>query len=102
MALRQEVALMANWGKKMPAIVRKLVKVTSLAGCPSWMMVLLNNVLERPPANNILEVWPDMEVFFHGGVVTLIKNRIKKLLLMPISNTTKKLQCQWGFFCNTR
>jgi len=65
-----EVALMDNWEKKMPAIVRETIdeKVTSLAGVPSWMLVLLNNVLETTRKNNILEVWPDMEVFFHGGV----------------------------------
>ncbi|AZQ43326.1 GH3 auxin-responsive promoter family protein [Nonlabens ponticola] len=65
-----EVALMADWETKMPAIVQETIheKVTSLAGVPSWMMVLLNNVLETTGKDNILEVWPDMEVFFHGGV----------------------------------
>jgi hypothetical protein len=65
-----EVALMAEWETKMPAIVRETIheKVTSLAGVPSWMMVLLNNVLETTGKDNILQVWPDMEVFFHGGV----------------------------------
>lgn len=65
-----DVALMANWETKMPAIVQETIKedVTSLAGVPSWMMVLLNNVLETTGKNNILEVWPQMEVFFHGGV----------------------------------
>ncbi|GAK74504.1 putative auxin-regulated protein [Nonlabens ulvanivorans] len=65
-----EIALMPDWETKMPAIVRETIneKVTSLAGVPSWMMVLLNNVLETTGKNNILEVWPGMEVFFHGGV----------------------------------
>jgi phenylacetate-coenzyme A ligase PaaK-like adenylate-forming protein len=65
-----EVALMADWEQKMPAIVRETIgeKVTSLAGVPSWMMVLLNNVLETTGKQHILEVWPGMEVFFHGGV----------------------------------
>ncbi len=65
-----EVALMANWEDKMPAIVAETIHedVTSLAGVPSWMMVLLNNVLDKTGKNHILEVWPNMEVFFHGGV----------------------------------
>jgi hypothetical protein len=65
-----EVALMADWETKMPAIVQETLQenVTSLAGVPSWMMVLLNNVLETTGKENILEVWPAMEVFFHGGV----------------------------------
>lgn len=65
-----EVALMANWETKMPAIVKETINenVTSLAGVPSWMLVLLNNVLETTGKKDILEVWPNMEVFFHGGV----------------------------------
>ncbi|ALM21308.1 hypothetical protein AAT17_08745 [Nonlabens sp. MIC269] len=65
-----ETALLADWETKLPAIVNETVKerVTSLAGVPSWMMVLLNKVLETTGKDNILQVWPDMEVFFHGGV----------------------------------
>ncbi len=65
-----EIALLADWEVKMPAIVQETIheNVTSLAGVPSWMMVLLNNVLETTGYDHILEVWPAMEVFFHGGV----------------------------------
>jgi hypothetical protein len=65
-----EVALMADWEVKMPAIIQETLteNVTSLAGVPSWMMVLLNQVLETTGKENILDVWPAMEVFFHGGV----------------------------------
>lgn len=65
-----EVALLADWEQKMPAIVNETIKekVTSLAGVPSWMLVLLNSVMDKTGAENILEVWPAMEVFFHGGV----------------------------------
>jgi len=42
--------------------------VTSLAGVPSWMLVLLNNVLETTHKTNLFEVWPNLEVYFHGGV----------------------------------
>ncbi|ARN71977.1 MULTISPECIES: GH3 auxin-responsive promoter family protein [Nonlabens] len=65
-----ETALLADWETKLPAIVNETIKerVTSLAGVPSWMMVLLNKVLETTGKDNILQVWPDMEVFFHGGV----------------------------------
>ncbi|MEE2802341.1 MAG: GH3 auxin-responsive promoter family protein [Bacteroidota bacterium] len=65
-----ETALLADWETKLPAIVNETIKerVTSLAGVPSWMMVLLNKILETTGKDNILQVWPDMEVFFHGGV----------------------------------
>ncbi|CAM4350959.1 GH3 auxin-responsive promoter family protein [Gillisia limnaea] len=65
-----EVSLMSNWEVKMQAIVNETIKekVTSLAGVPSWMLVLLNNVLETSGKENLFEVWPSLEVYFHGGV----------------------------------
>ena len=42
--------------------------VTNISGVPTWMVVLLEKILERKNASNILEVWPNLEVFFHGAV----------------------------------
>jgi hypothetical protein len=42
--------------------------VTSLAGVPSWMLVLLKRILSKKNARTIHEVWPNLEVYFHGGV----------------------------------
>lgn len=65
-----EVSLMSDWEVKMQAIVNETIRenVTSLAGVPSWMLVLLNNVLEKTDKNSLFEVWPNLEVYFHGGV----------------------------------
>ena len=65
-----EVSLMADWELKMQAIVDQTIQenVTSLAGVPSWMLVLLNNVLETTGKSNLFEIWPNLEVYFHGGV----------------------------------
>ena len=65
-----ELSLMGDWEIKMQAIVdeTRKINVTSLAGVPSWMLVLLNNILETSQKTNILEVWPNLEVYFHGGV----------------------------------
>jgi hypothetical protein len=65
-----EVSLMNDWEVKMQAIVNETIKekVTSLAGVPSWMLVLLNNVLETSGKDNLFEIWPSLEVYFHGGV----------------------------------
>jgi len=65
-----KVSLMSDWEYKMQAIVNETVNenVTSLAGVPSWMLVLLNNVLESTDNKTILDVWPNLEVYFHGGV----------------------------------
>jgi hypothetical protein len=64
------VSLMSNWEEKMQAIVEETIQenVTSLAGVPSWMLVLLNNVLETTGKNNLFDIWPNLEVYFHGGV----------------------------------
>lgn len=65
-----EVSLMHDWEYKMQAIVDETIKekVTSLAGVPSWMLVLLNNVLATTGKDELFEVWPHLEVYFHGGV----------------------------------
>lgn len=65
-----EVSLMNDWETKMQAIVNETIKenVTSLAGVPSWMLVLLNNVVETTGKGNLFDVWPNLEVYFHGGV----------------------------------
>ena len=65
-----KISLMSDWESKMKAIVQetKSENVTSLAGVPSWMLVLLNNVLETTDHKNILDLWPNLEVYFHGGV----------------------------------
>ena len=65
-----KTSLMPEWEAKMKAIVAESIpkKVTSLAGVPSWMLVLLQNVLKETGEKTITDVWPDAEVYFHGGV----------------------------------
>lgn len=64
------VSLMSEWESKLKAIINESVheNVTSLAGVPSWMLVLLNSVLEDTGKENLFEVWENLEVYFHGGV----------------------------------
>ena len=65
-----KVSLMSDWEHKMQAIVDETINenVTSLTGVPSWMLVLLNNVLETTGKQNLFDIWPNLEVYFHGGV----------------------------------
>jgi hypothetical protein len=96
-----EVALMADWEAKMPAIVQETIteNVTSLAGVPSWMMVLLNEVIETTGKENILEVWPQMEVFFHGGVsFDPYVDQYKKLLPADHIKYYETYNASEGFF----
>ena len=66
----QRTSLIPEWEEKVKAIIKESLnqKVTSFAGVPSWMMVLLNTVLKETKKDNILEVWENSEVYFHGGV----------------------------------
>ena len=65
-----KVSLMSEWETKMKAIINESIpeNVTSLFGVPSWMLVLLNNLIKKTKKNNILEIWPNLEVYFHGGI----------------------------------
>ena len=65
-----KISLIPEWETKMDAILKESIKenVTSFAGVPSWLLVLFNKVLEHTSKKNILEVWPNLEVYFHGGV----------------------------------
>ncbi|WP_044399966.1 GH3 auxin-responsive promoter family protein [Lacinutrix sp. Hel_I_90] len=65
-----KVSLMSEWETKMTAIVNETINenVTSLAGVPSWMLVLLNNILDKTEKDSLFDIWPNLEVYFHGGV----------------------------------
>jgi len=66
----QEIALMAKWEEKLEKLSSVTVSenVTSIAGVPSWMLVLLRYILEKTGKKTIPEVWPNLELFVHGGV----------------------------------
>ena len=65
-----EVALIPEFEEKVAKIIEQSrdENVTSLAGVPSWNLVLLQRVLEATGKDNILDVWPRLEVFIHGGI----------------------------------
>jgi hypothetical protein len=65
-----KVSLMSEWESKLTAIINetKTENVTSFAGVPSWMLVLLNRILSESNHSNLMELWPNLEVYFHGGV----------------------------------
>jgi len=97
----QEVALMAEWETKMEAIINETINenITSLVGVPSWMLVLLNRVLEKTEKDNILEVWPNLEVYFHGGVnFNPYREQYKKLIPKKDFKYYETYNASEGFF----
>jgi hypothetical protein len=65
-----EITLMDNWEEKIEKLAEATIieNVTSLAGVPSWMLILLRHILEKTGKKYINEVWPNLEVYFHGGI----------------------------------
>ena len=65
-----ETALLENWEVKIEQMARETMRedVRCIAGVPSWTLVLLRRILELTGKQNILEVWPSLELFMHGGV----------------------------------
>ena len=69
-APRIETAILPDFDAKCEAICRECVgePVTAFAGVPSWNLALMRRVLEYTGRQNLLEVWPQLEMFAHGGV----------------------------------
>ncbi|MDE1206506.1 GH3 auxin-responsive promoter family protein [Tenacibaculum larymnensis] len=100
-APRQETALMSEWETKMEAIINETIheNITSLVGVPSWMLVLLNRVLEKTGKDNILEVWPNLEVYFHGGInFNPYREQYKKLIPRDDFKYYETYNASEGFF----
>ena len=96
-----KVSLMSDWETKLPAIIKESIQenVTSLAGVPSWMMVLLNHALATTGKNNLLEIWPNAEVYFHGGVsFDPYKEQYKKLFPKETFKYYEIYNASEGFF----
>ena len=67
----KKIALMEDWNEKLPALVeasRKQRSITNISGVPSWFLSVIKEVLKKEGAQTIHEVWPNLEVFFHGGI----------------------------------
>lgn len=66
----RKIALMPDWNTKLPALVEASLHadIRSISGVPSWFMTVIKKVIERAGATDIHQVWPNLEVFFHGGI----------------------------------
>ncbi|QOI96751.1 MAG: GH3 auxin-responsive promoter family protein [Flammeovirgaceae bacterium] len=65
-----ETALMSNWEEKIEKLAKEtsVENVTNIAGVPTWTILLIQRVVELTGKKNIMEVWPNLEAFFHGAV----------------------------------
>ena len=67
---KKSVALMDEWESKIEKIARSTMNhnVTNILGVPSWTLLLIRRILEITGKNDLHEIWPNLEVFFHGGI----------------------------------
>lgn len=95
------IALMGEWESKIEKMARQTMQedVSSISGVPSWMLVLLKKVLEYSGKANISEVWPNLEVFFHGGVsFGPYREQFKTLIPSPGMHYMETYNASEGFF----
>jgi len=96
-----EIALIPEFEEKLDKITRYTINenVTSIAGVPSWNLVLLRAVLDFTGKNSILDVWPNLELFTHGGVsFTPYRESFKKLIPSDKMNYLETYNASEGFF----
>ena len=96
-----EIALIPDFEEKLAKITGHTVNenVTGIAGVPSWNLVLLRAILDFTGKSNILEVWPNLELFTHGGVsFTPYREIYKKLIPSDEMNYLETYNASEGFF----
>ena len=96
----KKVALLSDFEEKRDRIaaVASRQNVTNLSGVPSWMMAVLNRVMELT-GKPICEVWPNLEVFFHGGVAfTPYREQYRRLIANPGMHYMETYNASEGFF----
>ena len=97
----QKTSLIPEWEHKLKAIIDETINqnVTSLAGIPSWMTVLLNKILEKSGKKSVFEIWPEIEVYFHGGInYNPYKNHFNQFFPLKKINYYEIYNASEGFF----
>lgn len=100
-APRIETALMPDFEQKIDRIADECASqhITAFAGVPSWNLELMRRVLERTGKDNLLEVWPDMELFLHGGVeFTPYRRAYRELIPSDGMHYMETYNASEGFF----
>lgn len=97
----KKVALMDEWESKIEAIADSTItaNVCNLSGVPSWMLVLIKRILEKTGKQTLEEVWPNLEVFFHGGVAfTPYREQYKQVIHSPKMHYVETYNASEGYF----
>lgn len=98
---KKETALLSDFELKRDRIAHEAIRenVTNLSGVPSWMLSVMNRVLEITGKDNLSEVWPNLEMFFHGGVAfTPYREQYRKLIPSANMHYMETYNASEGFF----
>ncbi len=97
----RKTALLADFDRKCEEICRLCAeeRVTAFAGVPSWNMVLFRRMLQMTGKRNLLEIWPRMELFVHGGMsFTPYRQAYEELIPSPAMHYMQTYNASEGFF----
>ncbi len=97
----REIALMSEWEEKIERLAETTMHddVSSISGVPSWTLVLLNRILEKSGNKDIREVWPNLELYMHGGVsFTPYEKEFKRLIPHEDMHYIESYNASEGFF----
>lgn len=97
----QSIALMDEWEAKLEKITETTLdeNVTSLAGVPSWFLVLIKHILNKTGKDSLLDVWPNLELFIHGGInFTPYRNQYRALIPSDKMSYLETYNASEGFF----
>ena len=95
------IVLLDKWEEKLEKMTQATLNenVTSLSGVPSWFLVLLKHLLKVSGKNHIHEIWPNLELFVHGGVsFTPYREQFKEILPDKKMNYLETYNASEGFF----
>jgi hypothetical protein len=98
---RPEIALMPDWEDKMEKMAHATLEenVTSISGVPTWTILLMKRVMELKNADTIHDVWPNLELFMHGGVnFDPYKSEFEKLTRGKKIHFMESYNASEGFF----
>lgn len=98
---KKKVALLSDFEEKRDRIAEFAMtqNVTNISGVPSWMMAVLKRILELSGEKTLDKVWPNLEVFFHGGVAfTPYREQYKNIITLPGMHYMETYNASEGFF----
>lgn len=97
----KRTALLADWSEKLPALVAaaKDADITNMSGVPSWFLTVSREIVKAKGASTLSEVWPNLEVFFHGGIsFEPYREEYRRLVGSDKMNYLENYNASEGFF----